>query len=662
MLNKKALAATAGAQKVYVEDVFGTYLYTGNGSTQTITNNIDLSGEGGLTWIKTRSTIAGNRLFDTARGATKELISDSGAGESTVATSLTAFNNNGFSLGADIDVNTNGNLYASWTFRKAKKFFDIVTYSGNGTAGRQISHNLGSTPGCVIVKNRTSAGNSWIVWHRGLSSGYRVSLDSVANQTNTGAKDYFGNGTIAVDPTSTVFTVGALEAVNKSGETYVAYVFAHDAGGFGDSGSDNVISCGSYTGNGSATGPTITLGWEPQFVIIKRIDDNGGWLIHDSIRGIPLGSYFSLRADTTAAEVTGSGSVQPTATGFTITLTDILYNASGGTYIYIAVRRGQMKAPTVGTEVFQPVVYTGTNVDNRLVNTGIATDMVLVRQRNDTTVSGMVVGDRIRGNNYLLTGATAANNADVDSFMTPTLSYGNSFSAMDGFGVGNDATSKLNQSTVSNNQIVETFKRASNFFDIVSYTGTGSNTTISHNLGVAPEWMIVKRTNSTGNWVTYYGLNTNYININSTAGGATASDVWNNTSPTSSVFSLGTNTSVNTSGGIYIAYLFASCPGVSKVGSYTGNGTSQTINCGFTSGARFVLIKRTDSTGDWYVYDSARGIVTGNDPQLKLNSTAAEATGFDAIDPDNSGFIVNNDATNFPINVNSATYFYLAIA
>jgi len=119
-------------------------------------------------------------------------------------------------------------------------------------------------------------------------------------------------------------------------------------------------------------------------------------------------------------------------------------------------------------------------------------------------------------------------------------------------------------------------------------------------------------------------------------------------------------TSSNASGQNYIAYLFASLDGVSKVGSYTGNGSSQTINAGFTTGARFILIKRTDSTGDWYVWDSLRGIVTGNDPHLSLNTTTAEVSD-DSIDPDSSGFIVNQiSATN--INVSSAAYIYYAVA
>ena len=111
----------------------------------------------------------------------------------------------------------------------------------------------------------------------------------------------------------------------------------------------------------------------------------------------------------------------------------------------------------------------------------------------------------------------------------------------------------------------------------------------------------------------------------------------------------------------YVAYLFATVAGVSKVFSYTGNGSSQTINCGFTGGSRFVMIKRTDSTGDWYVWDSARGIVAGNDPRLSLNSTAAEVTTDDSVDTDSTGFVVNQvAATN--VNVNAATYIFLAIA
>jgi hypothetical protein len=115
----------------------------------------------------------------------------------------------------------------------------------------------------------------------------------------------------------------------------------------------------------------------------------------------------------------------------------------------------------------------------------------------------------------------------------------------------------------------------------------------------------------------------------------------------------------NTTGVTQVMYLFATLAGISKVFSYTGNGSSQTINCGFATGARFVLIKRTDATGDWYIWDTVRGLVAGDDPHLSLNTTSAEVTTDDSIDPDSSGFIVNQlSATN--INVTSATYIGLA--
>jgi hypothetical protein len=127
------------------------------------------------------------------------------------------------------------------------------------------------------------------------------------------------------------------------------------------------------------------------------------------------------------------------------------------------------------------------------------------------------------------------------------------------------------------------------------------------------------------------------------------------------VFSLGTESAVNASGGTYAAYLFATAAGVSKVGSYTGTATTLQIDCGFTGGARFVMIKRTDSTGDWYVWDSARGIVTGNDPYLLLNSTAAEVTNTDFVDTASTGFEISSTAP-AAINASGGSFIFLAIA
>jgi hypothetical protein len=669
MLNKKALSASAvavTAADVYVEDVFATHIYNGTGATQTITNGIDLSGQGGMVWIKARSLADQSAVFDTARGVSKSLATNlTSAQYDWAGEGVDQFNSNGFRLdGNNGQFNDSLYIYASWTFRKAAKFFDVVTYTGNG-ANRTISHNLGSTPGVIIVKSTSLSGTTWMVYHRSLGATkfLRLHLDN--------GEAILGTAWNNTEPTSTEFTIGTNANVNQSGDTYVAYLFAHDAGGFGDNGDQNVITCGSYTGNGSATGPSISLGYEPQWLLIKNTSSIANWFVFDNMRAIPMndgGNDSGLLPNRSNAEAKYSNFLNLSATGFNLTTTDAAVNESGSTFIYIAIRRGPMKTPTDATKVFQPVVYTGTNVDNRLIDTTIAPDFVMIRQRNDTVVPGMYTGARLTGSEFLITGSTNAGAADADSFdaqLSASAEYGDNFSSMSGVWVGNDATRKFNANTTSNNHVIHAFKRAPGFFDVVCYTGTGANRTVTHNLGAAPELMIIKARGGAGyNWLVYHSAlgNTKYIVLNSTDGENTESTVWNNTSPTSSVFTVGTASAINANTETYLALLFASVSGVSKVGSYTGNGSNQTINCGFSAGARYILIRRTDTTGDWFVYDSARGIVSGNDPQLKLNTTTAEATGYDAIDPDNSGFIVNNNATNFPINVNNATYIYLAIA
>jgi hypothetical protein len=629
MFTKKALSAAPSAPKVYVEDVFSTYLYTGNGSTQTITNGIDLAGEGGLVWFKARSAAYSSQLADTARGVGKVLFSDLTSAESTYNT-VSSVSSSGFTIDGSVYGGTNGNgvTFASWTFRKAAKFFDVVTYTGNGS-NRTIAHNLGSVPGAIIVK-RTDEVTNWMVYHRNLTSAsYTLYLNDTSGEVlNTAAWN-------ATSPTSSALSLGTDVKVNASGGTYVAYLFAHDAGGFGDAGDQSVVSCGSYSGNGSATGPTVTLGWEPQWLLIKRTNSTGDWQLIDNMRGFVVGGTDAeLNPNLSNAESTGTF-VTPTSTGFQLNTTNAGYNASGSTYIYIAIRRGPMKTPTSGTEVFSAQL--GNNSGTPEYTAGFPVDMAIAKSQAGSSTD---VAPRLTQGAYLQASNT---NAEATSALY-------NFAFQDGYFSG------------SSNWFSWMFRRAPGFFDVVAYTGTGSARTVNHNLGVAPELMIVKRRSATDAWQVYAGSGSEYLVLNTDAAKVTGnSNRWNSTAPTSTVFSLGTDSTVNASAATYIAYLFATLPGVSKVFTFTGNGGSQTINCGFTAGARFVLIKRTDSTGNWLVADTARGIVSGNDPLLYLNSTAAEITNLDWLDPDSSGFIVNETAT-ANANVNGATYIGLAIA
>ena len=157
------------ADQLFIEDVFSTYLYTGNGSTQTITNGIDLAGKGGMVWFKSRTNAAANHLlYDTNRGATAALFPNLTNATQTTSTGLTAFGPSGFDIGSSLGLNESAAAIASWTFRKAPKFFDVVTYTGTGTA-HNIAHSLGVVPGCIIVKRTDTTGN-WPVYHKDLNS------------------------------------------------------------------------------------------------------------------------------------------------------------------------------------------------------------------------------------------------------------------------------------------------------------------------------------------------------------------------------------------------------------------------------------------------------------------------------------------------------------
>ena len=145
-------AGTWPSPPIFIEDLFSTYLYTGNGTSQTITNGIDLSTKGGLVWLKWREGGGNHQLQDTVRGATNLISSNTTDAQATDAQALNAFTSSGFTVGSLGATNGSGRLFASWTFREQTKFFDIVTYTGDGTDNRAIAHNLGSVPGCIIVK------------------------------------------------------------------------------------------------------------------------------------------------------------------------------------------------------------------------------------------------------------------------------------------------------------------------------------------------------------------------------------------------------------------------------------------------------------------------------------------------------------------------------
>jgi len=636
----QAAAGNAAAEGTYIEDVFSTYLYTGNGATQTITNGIDLAGEGGAVWIKNRSTVDDHVLFNTVSGPTKMQRVNTTDAQETVGTDVfQAFNSDGFRHGGWGGVGGSGNAIASWTFRKQPKFFDVVTYTGDGVAGRQISHALGSAPGFILIKS-TSSVSDWSVYHRSLGATQGMTFNSTYFAYDAAS---FWNNTA---PTSSVFTVGTDSTINQNGQTYVAYLFAHNAGGFGESGEDNVVSCGSFSTAASGY-VSVDLGYEPQFVLWKKTSATQNWNMADNMRGFTSSSANLLYPNLTLYETEGA-LIRTTATGFEI---DSAYWGASSDFIYIAIRRGPMKVPTLGTSVFAPIARTGTGTVSSTTGLSFPPDMLLGACRSDA--SGGFLYDKLRGVDAYLT----TNNDGAEYIASGEV---NSFN-MDGITFGTNPTIQV--TNVSARTYANwNFRRAPGFFDEVCYTGTGSATTVAHNLAKVPELMIVKSRSDAEFWAVYNTTTGNNASLSMNENPVDSpSGFWNTTTPTSSVFSLGVGNRINGSAKTYVAYLFATCAGVSKVGSYTGTATTKQIDCGFTGGARFVLIKRTDSAGNWYVWDSARGIVSGNDPYLLLDLTDAEVTTTDYIDPVSSGFEISSTAP-AAINASGGSYIFLAIA
>lgn len=317
-----------------IDSLFSTDLYTGNAlstpNTQTIANGINLSSEGGLVWIKSRPNFGANHFFDTSRGAGKWLVGNDVSGQNTDTGTLTSFNSNGFSLGADNNhVNRDSVNYVAWTFRKQPKFFDIVEYQGSSVP-QTISHNLGSEPGAMIIveKNggglgyrwfyhRDMAANTYMFWHNGTGSAYSQWLNR--------------------PPTSTDFSVPNNQYTNYSGGNFIAYLWAHDAvSEFSTDGNSPLIKCGSYMGSGAATARSENLGFKPQFIIIKREHSGQHFYVFDSTRGTD--NY--VLASTTGTEAQLTGELVFTSTGFDINPTSSSVASSlnsSGTWLYIAV-------------------------------------------------------------------------------------------------------------------------------------------------------------------------------------------------------------------------------------------------------------------------------------------------------------------------------------
>ena len=635
-------AGSASGDPVYVEDVFSTHLYTGTGSGIAINNGIDLSGEGGLVIYRRRDGAENWSYQDTVRGVDSVIYSDStNAAADPGGYGLASFNSNGFTT----ELNTSSAEYCSWTFRKQAGFFDVVKFTAGTNTDRQISHSLSCVPGMIIVKDLDAGYMNWQIYHKSLGQSKIIYLN-LTQAASTG-NPWWGTTTHS----SSNFSINESYLVN--GNEHIAYLFADgdssDAQIFGDDGDEAIIKTGSFSYSGSEV--DINLGFEPQFFLYKASNVSNDWEILDVMRAWNETQYCRLNPHESAAEACYSNSssnyVKPYANGVKFKT-----GGSGRDYIYIAIRRGPMKEPSAGTDVFKAISRTGGGGSASITGVGFSPDLYLSKATNQGSYNPLLY-NRLRGKRYLLTSATDAQpNSDggLDSYDMDGVSVSGGSS----FGLDGSGDSIINYF----------FKRYPKVFDVVVYTGNGSARTINHNLGVTPEMIIKKRIDSSsfGDWIVWVnaGLSdADYIKLNSSNMFAYG-EVIDSSENTASVFGLTDAADGNLNGSTNVAYLFASLDGISKVGTYTGTGNDLNVT-GLGASARFVLIKRTDASGDWYVYDSTSGIVSGNDPYFFINSTAVSVTNTDYIDPHSSGFTITSSAP-AALNASGGTYIYLAFS
>lgn len=335
---KKSLHQAAGTAVVNTEN-FALKLYTGNSSTQSITG---LGFEPDLVYIKCKTDTFAPVMFDTVRGTTKALWTSENYAQQNDADTITSFDSDGFTTGDDNKTNRSSETYIAWCWKAGGTAvtgtssnnhltnieesanptagFSIIKYTSNGTTGAKFNHGLNSAPELYIIKETTAA-DDWMVVAK-IGSSYQRAKLNTADVFSTAMSGVTNN----VDPTNTEITLGNSSSVNANNNDYIAYCF-HSVDGY--------QKIGSYTGTGNTSNSITGVGFQPRFVMLKRTNSTGGWEIYDSSRG----EHKVLQAEGNYAEYNYSttGLTSFDSDGFTVEGTGTNYNASGSTYIYLAI-------------------------------------------------------------------------------------------------------------------------------------------------------------------------------------------------------------------------------------------------------------------------------------------------------------------------------------
>ena len=658
-------AASEPSDPVYVEDFFSIRRYEGGNSSY-----IDIGGVtshvNGFSLIKnlSQNTNWALKPYPTSSAFTGWIKmntgdvehSSFGSGSPNFTVDGRLYLNEGISgTGA---VNQSGSEYCSWNFGSAPGFLDVVYYTGNSTesqdsATQTINHNLGSTPGAIFVKC-LGAGNP-IDWACHFSSlGFSKILDLSTDDDASIDSNCFNSSN------STSFTVGNDSKTNSTGKSYVAFVFANDDASFGTNRDQSIIKCGKIS---AGTNVSAALGFEPQFLLLKEDDNNSSWELYDNIRGLTAEDINGsvLNPDTTLAQQ-ASDNIGLQSDGFkakpsSSSLSDDIY--------YIAIRRPHKPVQSAAEVYSQTYLTADSTTTSNAFSSGTRSVDTIIQSIRANSASNMMVVQRSTGDAIL---STNDDNLEYTGHMSTSAAptyFDNQFGA------------NPRNIFTTNTGVTHFFSRAPGFYDVVTWTGDSTSTTSAytkpHNLEAVPELMIVKRrsgSNTFGrNWYVYTdSLGTaSFLRLDQGVP-ATSGSPWPS-APTASNFSVGHY--INLSGLTYVAMLFASLPGICKVGSYTASSsyTEQIIDCGFTNGARFVMLKDSSSSltssyvPNFYVNTAAQGITSGADLTDLWNLATVESNS-NNVKPHSSGFIATRSgSTDSSSEISSgATVQFLAIA
>ena len=658
---------------------FNTVLFTGD---DTASKFIDVGFTPDFIWLKSRDVAVSHALYDTVRGNNLRLVTNTTSGEGTV---LNEFATNGFNIKAGYyNDSTLGNQVA-WNFKAGGAAVSAVsiaatgaTRSANPAAGfsiikfqssastptpppmNYIEHGLDSTPKMVIYKTTNSA-SAWRVMH--VDNGQKwIDLNSTAAAAGPFTYTIWDNTPTSIGARSN-YAIGANEA-------YIAYCFAEVEG---------FSSFGSYVGNGT-TSNNIVTGFEPAFLMTKRTDVAGyNWYIWDNKRNPTNPLDKVIYADSAGAEQDFSAYPHSfLENGFSVNSNNAAFNASGSTYIYMAFAADPTAVEPTLADSFNTVVYSGTGSNQSITGFGFKPDFIWVKKR-DTAVSHHLF-DTVRGNFALYSNFTLSednfstaidvNSATADGFDVIGNSGGLNTSGTNNYVAWCWKTAEI--PAINSNGSIPSVVSANPAagFSIVSFNGTNTSSgNVGHGLNTAPSIYFLKgRQNGTDSWIVsgssnvFTTSNTDFLRLNTTD--AVASTTANSVGSNATTINIGVR---NNSTQSFIAYCFAEVAGFSKFGSYNGTSGNSVNTISFGFEPAFVMIKRTDSTGSWRMYDNKRD--TGTLPfrinhNLSANLSSAE---YDA--SGETGYLFfTSDGIQYPLSYNntdvngSGTYIYMAFA